>query len=77
MENAHIHHGAEILELAERFGAHIIGILQIVCGTDSFCRCAHYFIAPILPRFKSNRGGNLQDQSLVMVFCLMFRSQLM
>lgn len=34
MDNARIHHGAEILELAGRFGAHM-GIVQVVFVTDS------------------------------------------
>ena len=63
MDNAHIHHGSEILELAKRFGMHII-ILEDVFDTDSFCRCLHHFLASILSGSKPNWGGNIQDKGL-------------
>ena len=53
MDNTYIHHQSEILELAERFGMHIV-ILEDFFDADSFCRCLHHFIVPILYRSKPN-----------------------
>ena len=63
MDNARIHHGAEILELAGRFGVHVRVVL-VVFVTNSFRRRSHYFLTPVLSGSKPNRRGNIQDKSL-------------
>ena len=63
MDNARIHHGAEILELAGRFGAHI-GVVQVVLLLILSKGVRIIFLPPILSGSEPDRRGNIQDKSL-------------
>ncbi|KAJ6505673.1 hypothetical protein C8R47DRAFT_967791 [Mycena vitilis] len=62
MDNARIHHGAEILELCDRFG--IVFAVAKFMNKLIPSRCTAPVSSPVLPGLESNRGGLLQNQGL-------------
>lgn len=63
MDNARIHHGEEILELAERFRMHFLNITSFHSSQMS-CLGVQIEFLPIFPRLQPDRGGVFQDQSV-------------
>jgi len=63
MDNAHIHHGKEILELMQRFGNTMALTLEIICLLLNF-RCPSQVSSILLTWLQSYWGSLLESQSI-------------